>query len=58
MIEGFKVPKVIFKTREGDTAENDGTCSIGGKWIDKSTDDFFKGKRVALFSCITLIKIF
>jgi peroxiredoxin len=50
MIEGFKVPKVIFKVREGDNAVEDGTCAIGGKWINKSTDDFFKGKRVALFS--------
>ena len=50
MIEGFKIPNVKFKVREGDTAENQETCSIGGKWIEKNTDDFFKGKRVILFS--------
>ena len=50
MIEGYKIPKVIFNTREGDISENQGTCSVGGKWVKKSTDDFFKGKRVVLFS--------
>ena len=50
MIEGFKIPNVTFKVREGDTAENQETCSVGGKWIEKNTDDFFKGKRVILFS--------
>jgi len=50
MIEGFKVPKVIFKVREGDIAKNPEACAIGGKWVDKTTDDFFKGKRVVLFS--------
>ena len=50
MIEGFKIPKVVFKIREGDTSENDGTCAIGGKWVNKSTDDLFKDKRVVLFS--------
>jgi peroxiredoxin len=50
MIEGFKVPKVIFKVREGDIAENPEACAIGGRWVDKTTDDFFKGKRVVLFS--------
>ena len=29
MIEGFKIPHVKFKVREGDTAENQETCSIG-----------------------------
>ncbi len=44
---GFKIPSVTFHTRVRDE-------SIGGdnpfKWEDKSTDDFFKGKRVVLFS--------
>ena len=48
MIKDFKIPNVIFKTREGDTSETEGACAIGGKWVDKSTDDFFKGKRVVL----------
>ena len=50
MIEGFKIPNVTFKVREGDNAENQQTCAIGGKWVEKNTDDFFKGKRVILFS--------
>ena len=50
MIKDFKIPNVVFKTREGDTSETNGTCAIGGKWVDKSTDDFFNGKRVVLFS--------
>ena len=51
MIEGFRVPYVTFRTREGDE-EVDGVegCSIGGEWINKTTDDYFKGKRVVLFS--------
>ena len=50
MIKGFKIPKVIFRVREGDTSNNEAICAIGGKWINKSTDDYFKGKRVILFS--------
>jgi peroxiredoxin len=50
MIEEFVIPKVVFKTREGDTSETEFACSTGGKWVDKTTDDFFKGKRVVLFS--------
>tara|TARA_B100000900_G_scaffold395455_1_gene393867 strand:- start:194 stop:739 length:546 start_codon:yes stop_codon:yes gene_type:complete len=50
MIKGFKIPKVIFRVREGDTSNDEEVCAIGGKWIDMSTDDFFKGKRVILFS--------
>ena len=47
MIEGFKLPQVTFKTRVRDE-------SISGpnpyRWEDKTTDDYFKGKRVVLFS--------
>ena len=50
MIEGFKIPQVNFRIRDGDSSENIDVCAIGGKWINKSTDDFFKGKRVILFS--------
>ena len=50
MIKGFKIPKVIFRVREGDTSNDETMCAIGGKWIDKSTDDYFKGKRVIVFS--------
>ena len=50
MIEGFKIPQVTFRIREGDTSDNEIACAIGGKWTNKSTDDFFKNKRVILFS--------
>ena len=47
MIVGFKIPHVTFKTRVRDD-------SIEGsnpfRWEDKTTDDYFKGKRVVLFS--------
>ncbi len=35
---GQKVPQVTFKTRQGH------------KWVDKTSDDFFKGKKVVLFA--------
>ena len=25
-------------------------CAIGGQWANKTTDDYFEGKRVVLFS--------
>ena len=47
MIEGFKIPHVTFKTRVRDD-------SIDGpnpfRWEDKTTEDYFAGKRVVLFS--------
>lgn len=47
MHEGLPVPAVTFKTRVRDD-------SIEGpnpfRWEDKSSDDYFKGKRVVLFS--------
>ena len=39
---GYKLNKVIFKLREGDKASSHNECPIGGKWIEKTTDDFFK----------------
>ena len=42
----MKVPSVVFKTRVRDN-------SIEGdnfKWEDKTTEDYFKGKKVILFS--------
>ena len=47
---GLQIPKVIFKTREGDSSSSLNECSIGGIWVDKSTDDYFNGKRVIIFS--------
>ena len=35
MIEGFKIPQVTFRIREGDTSNNEIACAIGGKWINK-----------------------
>ncbi len=35
---GTKIPSVTFNTR------------VGSEWVLKTTDDFFKGKKVALFS--------
>jgi peroxiredoxin len=47
MHTGIRVPDVTFKTRVRDE-------SIGGdnpfRWQDMTSDDFFKGKRVVLFS--------
>ena len=39
MIKGFKIPNVVFKVREGDTSLSEEFCAIGGKWVDKTTDD-------------------
>ena len=40
-MKDLKIPKVIFKTREGDFSDDLNACAIGGKWIKKSTNDFF-----------------
>ena len=50
MIEGFKIPKVTFRIRTGDEVETDGGCAIGGEWHNATTDSYFKGKRVVIFS--------
>ena len=52
-MKGMVIPKVTFKIREGDEKPSDrqlGGCPIGGIWKDVSTDDYFKGKRVVVFS--------
>lgn len=47
MIEGFKLPHVTFKTRVRDESiEGDNPF----RWEDKTTEDYFGGKRVVLFS--------
>jgi len=47
MMQGAQVPHVTFKTRVRDE-------SVGGpnpfRWQDITSDDYFKGKRVILFS--------
>ena len=50
MRQDWTIPKVTFRTREGDEETTDGGCAIGGHWVTKTTDDYFKGKRVVLFS--------
>ena len=46
-MQGRQVPQVTFRTRVRDE-------SIGGdnpfRWQDKTSDDYFKGKKVVLFS--------
>ena len=44
MIEGFTLPKATFRTRAFDESK------MEHYWLDKTTDDYFKGKRVVLFS--------
>lgn len=44
------VPNVTFKMREGDELPPEGGCPIGGRFVDVTTDDLFKGKRVVLFA--------
>ena len=50
MIEGFTIPKTTFKVREGDVVLEQGCSFDEGVWTEKTTDDYFKGKRVVLFS--------
>ena len=50
MIKGFKIPNTTFQVRTGDSVLDDG-CSIDeGMWTTMTTDDYFKGRRVVLFS--------
>ena len=46
----MKIPQVTFRTRTGDNQSLGGGCAIGGKWIDVTSDDLFKGKKIVLFS--------
>jgi peroxiredoxin len=50
MYQGFKIPKVTFRIREGDVVLEEGCSFDEGKWVEKTTDDFFANKRVVLFS--------
>ena len=44
-LDYWHVPNVTFKTREGDELV-DGGCSFeDGKWVDRTTDYYFKGKN-------------
>ena len=44
------LPKVNFKVREGDIDEAGGCTFDNGKSTTKTTDDYFKGKKVIVFS--------
>ena len=44
------LPKIEFKVREGDIDEEGGCTFDNGKWTTKTTDDYFKGKKVIVFS--------
>ena len=47
----MKVPSVVFKTRVRDNSiEGDNPF----KWEDKTTEDYFKGKKVILFSLLQI----
>ena len=46
----FKIKPHTFKFRTGDTDEKGGCTFIGGSWVDKTTDELFKGKRIVMFS--------
>ncbi len=49
MIEGFKIPHTTFRVRSGDSVL-EGCSFEEGMWTTMTTDDYFKGKRVVLFS--------
>ena len=49
-MENRRVPNVTFKTRTGDEEAVGGCNFIGGTWKDLTSDHYFKGKKVVLFS--------
>lgn len=49
-MEGEVIPPMTFYFREGDTPPEGGVCPIGGKFVEKTTDDIFGRKRVVVFS--------
>ena len=46
----MNIKEHTFKFRTGDTDEKGGCTFIGGSWVDRTTDDLFKGKRIVMFS--------
>ena len=38
-----------FKFRVGDSDEKGGCTFIGGSWVDKTTNDLFKDKKIVMF---------
>ena len=49
-MDSWRLYDNTFKFRVDDTDERGGCTFIGGSWVDKTTDELFKGKRVVLFS--------
>ena len=49
-MDKWKLIDHTFKFRTGDTDEKGGCTFIGGSWVDKTTDDLFKDKKIVLFS--------
>ena len=46
----MEIKNIKFKTREGDISES-GACNFSnGKWVDRTTDYYFKDKKVIIFS--------
>ena len=44
----------IFKFRVGDVDKEKGGCTfIGGSWVDKTTDDLFKNKKIVMFGLLS-----
>jgi hypothetical protein len=48
--EGDTVPSVLFKTRERIPAMEAAGAENSFDWVDKTSEDYFKGKRVVIFS--------
>ena len=46
----MKVPYTNFKMREGDTDAKGGCTFIGGSWVDLTSDEIFKDKKVVIFA--------
>ena len=47
---GDEIPDIIFQFREGDSRPEQGTCPIGGKFVNRTTKELFTNKRVIIFS--------
>ena len=47
---GDEIPDIIFQFREGDSRPEQGTCPIGGKFVNRTTKELFTSKRVIIFS--------
>jgi peroxiredoxin len=46
----YFAPNVTFAFREGDEAPVDGGCAIGGRFVYRTTQELFGGRRVVIFS--------